>query len=300
VASDSKILAGKGGGSNHFQESPTFIEIQERLRSKNLILLVGTGCSMASTAAGNNLSWPNLILSGLNLAQDENVALPAGWFDLARGDLELGRQGHLESLLVAAEKMTYALGEKPSGLFRRWLRSRFGDLEVNNDSVPRAILGLGAPVLTTNYDDVLHLTGRFPVCWTDSVGIQAIVQGIDSSIGHLHGHWRNPESIVLGIRSYESILGNGPIQALQSAVASMKSFLFIGFGDGLSDPNIGALRKLLSKNLKGSEVRHYRFCVTSQLESLSGVHMQENIIPVAYGDLHDDLASSLNSLGSLG
>jgi hypothetical protein len=51
----------------------------------------------------------------------------------------------------------------------------------------------------------------------------------------------NSQSVVLGVRSYDQVLGGEHAQAMLQAMTAMRTILFVGCGDGLEDPNLGAL-----------------------------------------------------------
>lgn len=96
--------------------------------------------------------------------------------------------------------------------------------------------------------------------------------------------------MILGVRSYEQLGSDGPAQALQRAMATMSSLVFVGVGDGASDPNIAALRSWLANTFPGSEMRHFRLCLNEEVERLSALHRpEERIVAVGYGDAHADL-----------
>jgi hypothetical protein len=113
----------------------------------------------------------------------------------------------------------------------------------------------------------------------------------------VHGHWEQPETVVLGIRSYDKVLGDAHAQTVQSALGLMKSFLFVGCGAGLVDPNLGALLQWIRKVLAGSEYRHFRLCRDAEIDEVQKLHPpEERIFPVRYGATHADLASFLRRL----
>ncbi|MBV9165993.1 MAG: SIR2 family protein [Solirubrobacterales bacterium] len=153
---------------------------------------------------------------------------------------------------------------------------------------------------TTNYDSLIEgVSGWERVTWTEAGGMQRALQGDDNAVVHLHGHWRDPVSVVLGVRSYDELTASGVPQALQRAIATMSSLLFVGVGSGLSDPNVGPLRAWLAATFPGSEYRHYRLCLNDEVDELVELHApHDRIFPVAYGDRHDQLAEFLGALGS--
>jgi SIR2-like domain len=107
-------------------------------------------------------------------------------------------------------------------------------------------------VATTNYDGLVEeVTGWPVVTWRDGVRVQRVLRGDERAVVHLHGYWGDPVSVVLGVRSYEAVLGDAAAQGLQRAVAGMRSLLFVGFGAGLADPNFAALRAWLAATFPG-------------------------------------------------
>jgi hypothetical protein len=88
--------------------------------------------------------------------------------------------------------------------------------------------------------------------------------------------------------------GGGGLEWPQEGV---RTLVFAGCGAGLDDPNLGALRRWLAGVFARSPYRHYRLCLNNELADLWREHgLAERIIPVAYGEDHDDLAPFLQSL----
>jgi len=117
------------------------------------------------------------------------------------------------------------------------------------------------------------------------------------AIVHLHGHWEDPESVVLGIRSYEAILGDAHAQAMLRALRTFRTLIFIGYGSGLVDPNFGALLGWSRSVFAGSEYRHFRFATDDETEQLQRQHSpEERMFVIPYGKNHSDLRPFLNRL----
>ena len=261
-------------------------------------MVAGSGVTAAATDAHELSSWLGLIESGIEHA----AALPGidrGRLDAARSLLGVGDSS---ALILAGELVTEMLGGRDGGEYARWLRETVGSLELVNRSVPEVLLALGVPVATTNYDDLIERTSTDweRVTWLEGGAVLRALQGEDRAVVHLHGHWRTPHSVVLGVRSYEELGNSGPAQALQRAMATMNSLLFVGVGDGASDPNFGALRKWLARTFPESQYRHYRLCLNSEVQALAGEHDSgERILPVGYGDSHEELAGFLHDLATV-
>jgi hypothetical protein len=166
--------------------------------------------------------------------------------------------------------------------------------------VLEALRDLEVTILTTNYDSLIEeVTGRPAVTWRARARAQRIIRGDEPGVLHLHGHWQEPESVVLGIRTYEQLLGDEHAQALQQAMATTQTFLFIGFGAGLADPNFEAFRRWMSRLFKSGEYRHYRLVKADEEEILHAQHQpEERIFTLPYGESHADLAAFLRQLGA--
>lgn len=71
--------------------------------------------------------------------------------------------------------------------------------------------------------------------WRDGDKAPRVTRGEEPGILHLHGHWEEPESVVLSVRSYEHIRGNVYAQVVLRAIQTIHTLLFIGCGNGLDD-----------------------------------------------------------------
>jgi tetratricopeptide (TPR) repeat protein len=271
-------------------------DLRQELTSGQVVVIVGAGVSVAATGGAPTASWTGLLADGVAYCQALlGPSLPAGWADRRRAQLA---SGDTEELISAAEDITRRLGGPDGGEFARWLKGSIGTLRASSPQLPAALAELGVPLATTNYDGLLEAaTGRPAVTWRQGALVHEVVCGDHDAILHLHGHWQDPASVVLGIRSYEAVLGDAHAEAMLKALASTRTLVFVGCGAGLSDPNFGALRGWLSEVFAGTIYRHYRLCRTEELSDLWDEHgLDERIVPVAYGDHHDDLVPFLRGL----
>jgi SIR2-like domain len=98
------------------------------------------------------------------------------------------------------------------------------------------------------------------------------LRGDHEAILHLHGHWQDPASVVLGIRSYEAVLTDSHAEAMRKALAATRTLVFVGCGAGLADPNFTALRGWLTEVFVSSPYRHYRLCLEEERVDLWDEH----------------------------
>ncbi|MCB9609833.1 MAG: SIR2 family protein [Polyangiaceae bacterium] len=277
-------------------------DLQESLAEGRVVLLVGSGVSVASvevTAGEDNVaSWPGLIHSGLRRAKD------LGQLEERRAQLYAQLVDGMVpgDMIKAAETVTEALGGPGGGEYRRWLRETVGALTADRRELLDAVVGLGAPMMTTNYDDLLsEVSGLRALPWTEASEVERWLHGDQEGVFHLHGHWSRPESVVLGAGSYEDVLRDGPAQNLLRAIRTMKSLVFIGCGGTTGDPNLGKLLAWSGRNFAGSEYRHFRLCRAEEAETLRREHPPEQrIFPVVYGERYEELPGFLRGLQGQG
>jgi tetratricopeptide (TPR) repeat protein len=271
-------------------------DLRQELARGRVIVLVGAGVSVGATKGAPVASWTGLLEDGV--ARCEQLALrplPAGWGDWVRKQL---RSGDVETMILAAEAVTNRLGGREHGEYRRWLRETVGELSAGRGEVVEALRDLGAILATTNYDGLLEAaTGLPAVTWQDQARVHAVLRGAEEAILHLHGFWREPTSVVLGVRSYQQLLGDEHAQLMQQVMVAVGTLLFVGFGAGLTDPNFEALRAWMSRLFKGGESRHFRLAKDDEVASVRAEHGQgERMFVLGYGPEHADLARFLRGL----
>jgi len=263
-------------------------DLRELILKRKITVVVGSGVSKATNS--KTPMWDALIASGIDRC--ETMGMSADLCAHFRAGLELKLIG---ALLPAAEAVHDKLSENGGGELTKWLRQEFEPLKPKDRSVIDSLAALGAPLATTNYDDLIEKVTDFGhVTWRDTNDAIRVVRGEDRRVLHLHGHWRVPESVVLGIRSYGEVAAHGHTQAVMQALGVTTSFLFVGCGEaGLQDPNWGPfLEWLRDHDVKGHhEHRHYRLVRESDWFEPMG-----RLCPLVYGQKHSDLAAFLRGL----
>jgi tetratricopeptide (TPR) repeat protein len=308
-----EVLAGKTGGfswmlppssiSDSISSVPTFrrrrclpkmgsVEaLRQAIEEKKVLVVVGSGVSVAATGGAECASWPGLLRDGIAWCEGHRQGLPAGWGDRGRASLA---SGDLDEMLAVASQVEAKLR---GGEFRDWLKSSVGALRVQHPELIESIWALGCPVATTNYDDLLrhdHLE-RMPWTWLQHAQVLSWARKERSGVFHFHGHWDFPESIVLDPRSYERNLLDDSAQAVLQALGTVSSFLYIGCGEGLSDPHFESFRDWLRTRFAGSGF-HYRLCLEKEAAELERRHAKEGMRVVSYGETHIELTHFLRSL----
>ncbi|MGA4777991.1 SIR2 family protein [Cellulosimicrobium sp. AB352] len=275
--------------------------LEQTVATGNVILVVGTGFSAATTGGAKTAMWAGLIRDGIEHVCRLRSDPTDRWRGLAENLLSYGiEDGDSDSMIQAAsmvKKELRALGEQA---YADWLAQSVGNLPIVDESLAKAINTLPFPVLTTNYDTLLErITGRRSAHWAEPGKMQTLLGGFTNDIGHLHGVWDAPDTPVFSTEDYSTVINADPAQHLQQAASSIKSLVYIGFGSGLDDPNFGQLLRWHRETFTVSGLHHYRLCRESEVAELVQVHAGDNIVTVPYGNEYEELPDFLTALADL-
>ncbi|MFA6448558.1 MAG: tetratricopeptide repeat protein [bacterium] len=270
-------------------------DLKKQIKKGNALIIVGAGVSIGATDGNQLAGWTGLLHNGVTRCVEIDPSTQKGWDERANEGID---KGDILEIISVAEVISAKLGAPKGGEYSRWLRESVGTLKYKNREVIDALHSLGIPIATTNYDGLLEeVTGLSPVTWMDGHIIERTLRGEDEKIIHLHGFWEKPESVILGIRSYEKILNNELFQSFLKTIQIMRTVIFVGCGEGLSDPNFEALLEWTGKVLSGSEYRRFRLAREEEVETLQKQHTSEQrLCVISYGKDYDDLAPFIKSL----
>src|SRR5262249_23395340 len=145
-----------------------------------------------------------------------------------------------------------------------------GSLRLHDASSLQALADLNVRLCTTNYDDLIEQANTLPtVTFTDADRAQRVLlRGDREGVVHLHGHWAEPSTVVLGTRSYDRLRDDARYEGLRKCMAFGRTLVFIGVGDGNDDPDWALPRGWMTEALRASTATHYRLCLASELERL--------------------------------
>ena len=263
-----------------------------------MVVVVGSGVSVA--ACGQQLveghkvaTWTGLLEHGV----DRLSAIGA-----AEGDEEvllgLIRRGKADLMINAAETITDRLKRRSEGTFRAWLADTIGQLKIQDSTLLREVAALPGVVATLNYDHLLEqATSLTPITWQESDAVQEVLRGNREAILHLHGEYRRPESVVLGLASYQKVKEDPHAKAILQCFTLDKTLLFVGCGDTVLDPNFQQLIAWGTEALKDVGPRHRLLCRTSELAAVQQkLAPAPWLQPLAYGDDYAELGPFLRSL----
>lgn len=259
-----------------------------------VIAILGTGVSTRSSGNQSAASWTGLLRDGI----EQCVELGKGgreWAERKKEDLD---SSDIAGTLSVAEEISTKLGAPNGAEYGRWLHDTVGKFTVQQPDLLRAIKQLNLPIATTNYDTLIELeTGLSSITWRDYSHVTQWLRSERLGVLHLHGVWDEPSSVILGIRSYEQILKDAHAQATLRALPLYHNLLFIGFGEGLFDPNFGAFLKWIGDVLSHSHHRHFRLVKASDVETYRNRHsLDGRVVVLPYGEDHDDLTQFLLKL----
>jgi hypothetical protein len=201
-------------------------DLRERIAQRRTVAIVGAGVAIAASGGSQLASWKGLLEDGVSRCKQVIPGLPMDWTDVVKKELN---SGDIDDLLSVAQKVETKL--RRVGEFARWLIDTVGALQVRDGSVIDALAALQIPLMTTNYDGLIEKQTAFSaVTWRETAKYERVLQGDREGVLHLHGFYEDVDSVVLGIKSYENLLQDEFAQAMQRAVRSLNTLLFIGFG----------------------------------------------------------------------
>lgn len=274
------------------------LRIADSARRRELVVIVGTGVSVGLTEGKvASVSWKGLIESGFDYGAQKGRITSAqkkAW----KAQLD---STDLDDLLGAAEFVCRKLDAPNGDLFARWLEGTFKHAMPTNSALTRAILAVrnaGIPICTLNYDHLLEqVTGLPAVHLGETAKVTAWMRREVPAILHLHGSWDVPTSCVLGIRDYETTIGNDVRDLIQRSLVSFSRLLFVGCGDTFADPNFVALIKWLREKIKTAAPQHYALVTKGEYRARNADPTWHGFVePLNYGAHHDDLADFLLNL----
>lgn len=269
--------------------------------SRGLVVTVtGTGVSVTAckdqTVEGLQVSrWTGLLQHGVKHCRDIGTIDDEG----ASGLSSQLAQGDVDSLIAVAEQITLLLKKRSSGTYRGWLRETIGSLQPSSPEIIAALDQIPGTLATLNYDGLIEqVTGRRTVTWKDRERTQDLLRGEPPpGVLHLHGSWEDPDSVVLGFRSYQTVKDDLHTKAVLQLFTITRTLLFVGCGNTFSDPNFSSLLDWAALALEDTSPRHFLLCRLEEVPKL-----QQDLIKapwlqiLPYGEDYSDLVPFLKGL----
>lgn len=269
---------------------------------------VGAGVAAAVTGGATCASWHGLLLDGIEQCQ-QRVSVPPGWAERMREHLA---SADAISYMAVADEVRRRLEARAEGRdFSSWLQESVGSLTPTEEGweLLSVIRILGQVIVTTNYDTLLEREGRQPdlhqewkaFTWTDDQWHSAPEQ--KPVVLHLHGMASKPQSVILSSADYQRLVLDKLDQVISQYVFVSRRFLYIGCGDGLSDPHIAPLMRWVIEMLtaqkgqqKQADREHFILVRGGELRQFIADPLPERVSPVAYGAEFGELAGFLHKL----
>lgn len=262
-------------------------------RPENMLILAGIGVSQATCQDADALSWKGLLKNGLERCGEIGVDESR----LANQKTILSNPASTaDDYIDVATFITRELRSVQVGQYGRWLAEVFRPITPTNNRLVRALRSLGVNLATTNYDHLIEsVGGGSAMTWREPGRCSEFLRGQNGDVLHFHGSWLQPESVILGLKSYEEISNDPSTQNVFRTYLTSKTMVFVGCGRGLEDPNFGTLLKWARETLKHWHHDHF-ILVRSEEESewrrlLNG----SPIRTVPYGQSYDELAPFIES-----
>ena len=266
----------------------------------NVVIVVGAGVSIGATGL-RQASWKGLLENGLRYLGSSNI-ITEGHQTKLQGALHRAfKPFDLSAALQIAEIVDINLKALSIIDYNAWLQSAFSEFA----SVPKRNLVLsalnelrhaGALLLTTNYDGLLSTTtGLVPITWKDPQSFLKVMRRKAQGILHVHGHWDDGESVVLGKTSHDRIVADQVFQEVLKSLWLEWTWIFVGCGNGLGDPNVGRLIEWGKKH-GIPELPNYFLAPFSAIDEIDSKNeLNPNLIRIPYKH-HDEIPVLLESI----
>lgn len=269
-------------------------------KDRSVLVLVGSGVSIAATANEPAASWTGLLDLGIARCQEvvqERKLKPLG----AEAERERMAQNlaSVPDLLAVATEVEKRLRGAGGTVYRDWLRETVGALTPSQPAILEALAGLGLGLLTTNYDSLLEQTLKVQgMSWQSADLVQAFLSGTTQSVLHVHGHFADPASVVLGEQAYVKIRKDKKFQTTLRNLLQSHDVIFVGLGGGFADPNFSALMDWAIDEKLPSTRQHVWLLRDAEADAQRPqVPLDARLHVVGYGAAHEDLVPFLRGLG---
>lgn len=283
----------------------TRLEQEVERQPGRLVFVAGTG--VALTACNHQkvdghvvASWDGLLRHGVHTCEKVEHVLEPREADAVRALIDLGSP---DFLVQAAETIESRLMGKAPGTYRAWLKESLGKLEPVKPEILNVLAGFPGLLATLNYDPLFEkATARSPVTWVDGDKArfeEALRDQGKPCVLHLHGHFDRPESVVLGLRSYER-MRNDPHAATVLRLFTMdRTLVFVGCRGTVTDPNFSRLIEWARVARGHTTHRHYLLCREVEAEALRAELKEAPWLDVVpYGAGFEDLVPFLERLAA--
>jgi hypothetical protein len=273
------------------------------LKSGRVVKVLGTGISVATTKNqeinGCKVStWIGLLNHGIHHCKNLNL-INEKEVRLLEMQLEIGQT---DFLVMAAETISKRLQSSSKGVFRGWLKDTVGALRAVDASLIETIEKLPGVIATLNYDNLIEdVTERHAVTWNKPDHVEDVLNGHDpKGVLHLHGWYKEPDSVVLGLSSYATVKDDPHSKSVLELFTIGKTIVFLGCGATFEDQNFQRLIEWAAKAIDDVAPRHFLLCLNGEIQKYQSMLSQAPWIQMLpYGENHADLLPFLRGLADL-
>lgn len=263
------------------------------------MIIAGVGVSVATCDNHACASWKGLLQNGLQQCEDVcHTALDilSPYRDLLSASAS---ESAIDALITVGSFITKTLNRKNEGAFGAWLTQSIGSIVVQDKSTILALGSLGVKIATTNYDEMIEkCTGYSSIMWMDAPSVAIFFRESTDEVLHLHGYYKQPQSVILGEGSYEEICKSEICQTALRSALFVGTVVFVGCGSGLDDPNFGTLFDWARKSLGQCQHSHYVLVRDADMAYWNDRLKGLLVSPIPYGPNYGDLAPFLANLAS--
>lgn len=291
-------------GNVTMEQQSQIQSLKTKIAEGRVVVVAGSGISIWTSqdqeVDGYHVAhWDGLLKHGVHQCQNIEHVLDKKKADILISQIE---SGDIDFLISAAELITQRLKGVRSGSFRGWLTNTVGSLKPQRKDIIETFAKWPIIFATLNYDSLIEeTTGFSAITWKESHKIQSLLrQESKNYVLHIHGHFDQPDSIILGLNSYNDVTTDLHTQAVLQLFTISNTLLFVGCGDTFSDPNFERLIEWGKEALKESTSQHFVLCKKQDFEKF--VELQRKtpwLYPIVYGEVNEDLLSFINSLSPL-
>ncbi len=264
-------------------------------RPDQVMVVAGIGVSLATCGNHPCASWKGLLQHGLQHCE-EVCGTPPPTLKAYREILS-DPTAPAHALIGIGQFITDELNSRRPGIFGRWLSDSIGSIVPTDTRLVRALAFLGGKLATTNYDNIIEAgTRRSPITWRDRALATVFFHESTQDVLHLHGYYRQPDSIILGPRSYEEVCRDEFLQSALRGLMISGTLVFVGCGTGLEDPNFGVLLAWAQSILAQCQHAHFILVRSGEVDDWRTRLKAIPIDPIAYGEHYSDLTPFLEGM----
>ncbi|CAF3005478.1 unnamed protein product [Rotaria sp. Silwood2] len=282
-------------------------KVKRAIAQNHAVVFVGTDVSRYTTNGEQDFAtWIGLLKSGLQrcyqfgLIGDRDLDDIIKTFD--------SHEAIVDDYLSAADRIEDCFKKENdktnNDVYNVWLKDTVGKLIPKRSELIEAIGELGCPVLTTNYDGLLgDILKKKPLTWNKykADGIGDSFEEMKNFVLHVHGYYKETESIIFSRSNYKKILDDEFAQSKLKALLEAKIVLFIGYGGEMTDPNFWNLLQWKFRVASQKPLSIYKLVKSNRdtmLNQAFDVSFSENITELHYGESYADLLKFIKSLKS--